>query len=89
MPLVKVLRRNLAPACGTTQYNIGHIVTGSLSFAQTTDIFIDDETYQGPGIYTLFTGFSSAGGVGNLNIVGRSVCENVKVLGNSIVVTLN
>jgi|LakMenEpi03Aug12_release.lakeMendotaPanAssembly.Ray.scaffolds.fasta_scaffold3510890_1 hypothetical protein len=89
MPLIKIHKINLALQCSTTLYDISHIVTGPLVLAPSTDIFIDDETYQGPGIYKLFSGFSSVTGITNLNIVGRSICSGVAVSGNSIVVTLN
>lgn len=89
MPLIKINKIVLTSPCSTTAYNISHTVTGSLNFSTSTDIFIDNDTYQGPGVYTLFTGFSSVSGVNNLNIVGQSICSGVMVTGNSITVTLN
>ena len=89
MPLIKIHKINLTPQCSTVLYDISHIVTGSLNIAPATDIFIDDETYRGPGIYKLFSGFSSVTGITNLNIVGRSICSEVAISGDSVVVTLN
>jgi hypothetical protein len=89
MPLV-IIKKKIIKLCNDSViYDISHKVTGSLVFAPGTDIFINDDVYQGPGVYRLFTGYSSVTGVGNLNIVGQSVCSAPVVSGNYIVTILN
>ena len=89
MPLVLIKRKILRACNDSVIYDISHKVTGSLVLAPGTDVFINDDVYQGPGVYRLFTGYSSVSGVGNLNIVGQSVCSVPAVSGDYIVTILN
>lgn len=89
MPLVLIKRKILRACNDSVIYDISHKVTGSLTITPGTDVFINDDVYQGPGVYRLFTGYSSVTGVGNLNIVGQSVCSAPDVSGNYIITILN
>jgi hypothetical protein len=72
-----------------TTYDIAHTVSGSLTFGGKADIFINDDQYQGPGLYKLFKGFNSVSGWEYLNMVSHAYTRGFRVNNNEISIRLN